>query len=865
MSPVRVLPTRNLPIRNLPGPGGTPLDAIGAVNRLIALPWTDLGQQYAREAEQDIQNDLESKDLSNAGNKGGEIRWSFSLKSQAIHASVDLANPPGLSAAALTGFNLAAPLVGNWSAKLSGELKGKMRVWAADAPPGVPDIFSWGPTLSWGFEVQQFRILAGATLNPSDPSRPVAQSFFIQPHLNVGGSGAIPISVPLGDFQINITPGTITLTRRITNLSMDLDGLGARLTADLKIALKSNRSQISDLEDSLASAFVPTLEVQISLDGDLSFSVPQVGASNAGFGFSTRFVAPSIEPLTNVMWLISQEVPRMWGVDAQGHPLVQGRTLPVSGSIDYATPAEQIEEAIAAHIPYGAVFSMQSSSLVPVRIPPSQPGGAVPVGENRPLLALLTKFYAVEEDSAIWTGHYLAAEAFRYAATDSQEALARVREVLGGIQRLFDVTTDAAVKNGQRVAVQGRGLFARSALPMDSQIRWWEADKSIQNGRCYYEAPEKGWEVVIDGQRRRFATYADVEHFLGTQPVIRRPLVDVRPLGRVWQGLGCGDECDSNKDHPVSRDQYCGVFMGLFAAHQLVADEQVRATAGTLLTEMLSYLIDNNWNVPLPMNDHICTSFLGNFDQQLAFLRIGKTVNPGAFGAIYDQFAAASEVTWLPLWLSLLDPVIQYYKFNLAHAVIWPALLAEDDPALRSSYLVGYTMLRHATAHHRNAYFNLLRILIEPPENRAQTAGSLSGSNPDLVLRDEIKATLAEWLERLGKVRTANGLPSDRVPDPAYQVGLWPQSIQLYTALDESKAYLAKFALPIYGRIGDGMDFVWQRDPFRLGLDTHRNPLSPPTDAEILDHGGDHNREGPGVDYLLAYWMALYLGVLPPS
>ena len=34
-------------------------------------------------------------------------------------------------------------------------------------------------------------------------------------------------------------------------------------------------------------------------------------------------------------------------------------------------------------------------------------------------------------------------------------------------------------------------------------------------------------------------------------------------------------------------------------------------------------------------------------------------------------------------------------------------------------------------------------------------------------------------------------------------------------------------------------------------------------DAEIRKHGARPEREGPGVDYLLPYWLAVYLGVLP--
>src|SRR5215831_18343966 len=57
-------------------------------------------------------------------------------------------------------------------------------------------------------------------------------------------------------------------------------------------------------------------------------------------------------------------------------------------------------------------------------------------------------------DSAIWTGHYLAAEAFRYNVTRSPEALDNVRVALAGIESLLDVT--------------GTNLISRCLIPMTS-------------------------------------------------------------------------------------------------------------------------------------------------------------------------------------------------------------------------------------------------------------------------------------------------------------------------------------------------------------------------------------------------------------
>src|ERR1043165_4010074 len=43
-------------------------------------------------------------------------------------------------------------------------------------------------------------------------------------------------------------------------------------------------------------------------------------------------------------------------------------------------------------------------------------------------------------DSAIWTGHYLAAEAFRYKVTHAPESLANATRAIAGIKGLLDVT-----------------------------------------------------------------------------------------------------------------------------------------------------------------------------------------------------------------------------------------------------------------------------------------------------------------------------------------------------------------------------------------------------------------------------------------
>jgi hypothetical protein len=62
--------------------------------------------------------------------------------------------------------------------------------------------------------------------------------------------------------------------------------------------------------------------------------------------------------------------------------------------------------------------------------------------------------YTRAGDSAIWTGHYLAAEAFRFRVTQSPDALSAVWQALLGIGTLLDVT--------------GTDVLARCLVPADS-------------------------------------------------------------------------------------------------------------------------------------------------------------------------------------------------------------------------------------------------------------------------------------------------------------------------------------------------------------------------------------------------------------
>jgi hypothetical protein len=80
-------------------------------------------------------------------------------------------------------------------------------------------------------------------------------------------------------------------------------------------------------------------------------------------------------------------------------------------------------------------------------------------------------------DSAIWTGHYLAAESYRYKVTNDPAALANARKALAGLQSLVDVT--------------GTDLLARCLVPMNSIYAAGIAREEAANG--IYNSGQNYW------------------------------------------------------------------------------------------------------------------------------------------------------------------------------------------------------------------------------------------------------------------------------------------------------------------------------------------------------------------------------------
>ena len=347
--------------------------------------------------------------------------------------------------------------------------------------------------------------------------------------------------------------------------------------------------------------------------------------------------------------------------------------------------------------------------------------------------------YTRAGDSAIWTGHYLAAEAFRYQVTRSPEALDNAWRALMGIRSLVDVT--------------GTDVLARCLVPAASP----------------YAA---GIQHEESGHGIYYSSLGDQAYF--------------------WIGN-------------TSRDQYSGVMFGLSVAYSLIDQPEVRDFIRRDVTRILNDLLRHGWNVVMP-DGSTSTTFLYRPEQQLSFLQIGRTVNPGRFGwmyALYRSVYAASLS--VPILFDNIDDHDHYFKFNLNYINLYNLIrLEEAGSPFRGLYLNAYDTLRRRTEQHGNAHFNMV--------DRA-----LKGDNG---ARDiETIALLDQWLLR---------------PRRDY----WSDLRATYRACGTNRACSP---IPVNERMNT--DFLWQRSPFQLS------------------GGGSGTIETAAIDYILPYWMARHYGL----
>ena len=123
-------------------------------------------------------------------------------------------------------------------------------------------------------------------------------------------------------------------------------------------------------------------------------------------------------------------------------------------------------------------------------------------------------------DSALWTGHFLAAEAFRYKITQAPDALSNLKGAIAGLKSLADVT--------------GTNVLARCLVPVNSPYAAGIRNEEAANG--VYTNSSAGFIWVGNTSRDEYSGALfglAVAYDMVTDATIRSSISDLvtRPAG----------------------------------------------------------------------------------------------------------------------------------------------------------------------------------------------------------------------------------------------------------------------------------------------------------------------------------------------
>lgn len=411
--------------------------------------------------------------------------------------------------------------------------------------------------------------------------------------------------------------------------------------------------------------------------------------------------------------------------------------------------------------------------------------------------------YDDQQDSAIWTGIYLAAQAFRYAADPAQkeDALRNARKAAETLHFFLDVT-------GQP------GLLARFAGPMDKTALYLNPTK---NG-CPPPTPDAAG-LCCAANHSCAPSPQDSSHF--------------------WLG-------------GTTRDQYSGLFFGMGIAYRLIDDPELRQLIRKDLTEVVAALRKQKWMILGPDGKPTAhTASAIEPEMQAAWLLLAAEVSDDpSYCQDYerlirdpllgDVLLAEDDFDWTNRYM-------QYYGFNLTFLAFYNLIQLEPLEARKEAYQKA--LADHAYKEVKgtgNSFFDYIAQasgVEASPETLASAAGSLAQfpdppSTQTCVLPPQAPLSSASI-----KLYEANEklLPKE--------VKIVPQAERAYP--------LASWCR---------QDFLWQQSPYEICCcqvpsseqwTPYQNVCSvtPPTDTVVF----------PGVDYLAAYWMGRYHHYLSPE
>ena len=469
---------------------------------------------------------------------------------------------------------------------------------------------------------------------------------------------------------------------------------------------------------------------------------------------------------------------------------------------EFRSTARDLEERMTDHLWYGQMFLD-----VTYATPDKLPGQVVGLGGGG--------------DSAIWSGHYLAAEAFRYALArqgrdhaknngqaviwsyEMRRARERVDSLVAGAHRNLNISKNWKAKGIYSPAFDAEaGILFRNSFP-EGVPSWQQNQGPIRHEKTYGPIP---WD---DGKNY------------------------------YCQGT-------------FTRDQYTGCVFGLLTAFDLVGpdDPALRAQIRDDLFAMTGYLFRHGWSVVRPENTI--------YDPTPAVEPLINGISWGIFMAQAARHAARTagtledQIKWEAIWtqtFATLSPFLPgaqsalfsspstgYYGYNLAHGQFYYNVRLEPDAAVRTFLRECFSQTDSTTKDDGNAHFETVTYALTGEPQRLALA---------IQHLEEWLSYYARWSDALCMSCqcgvTIQCIPEDQVTYEARQ----PDGSWSVVATTPGMATQRRSDRVL--RIADeraSQDFLWQRSPYQ--------------GSGNLDREARPTEGNAGVDFVLPYYMLRY-------
>ncbi len=270
---------------------------------------------------------------------------------------------------------------------------------------------------------------------------------------------------------------------------------------------------------------------------------------------------------------------------------------------------------------------------------------------------------------ALYTGVYVAGEAFRYAVAKRESNKV---EIEASLKRLRDLVDAYEILS----EVAGNHTWPRYAVPIT------DTAKAL--------FPGYGFEATPD-----------------------RDIVEYR--GYNWSLI-----------NHKSRDVTCGQLFAMSMIHNLVDDPDLKRRTGRIIDRTVHYFYESNWRIfDVDGTQHTTASELMNARPSpsslfpLSFLKMAAIVNPVRWQSIYLHYAydrgfakALGKSDRAGVGFPASNVFGAYYSMNFIYNDVLTLIWLEEDPVLKQIYLNNLLdEAQNFCKFHRNAMFDITYLL----------------------------------------------------------------------------------------------------------------------------------------------------------